>query len=63
MASAPRRWLGTAWARWPRHTLRGVYTLKEAVLVSYHRSRLQQTMAGQGAMLAVGLDEAGCFEC
>jgi len=36
----------------------GVYTLEEAVRVSYHRSRLQQTTAGQGAMLAVGLPEA-----
>jgi acyl transferase domain-containing protein/NAD(P)-dependent dehydrogenase (short-subunit alcohol dehydrogenase family) len=36
----------------------GVYTLEEAVRVSYHRSRLQQTMAGTGgAMLAVGLAE------
>jgi acyl transferase domain-containing protein/NADPH:quinone reductase-like Zn-dependent oxidoreductase/NAD(P)-dependent dehydrogenase (short-subunit alcohol dehydrogenase family)/acyl carrier protein len=35
----------------------GVYTLEEAVQVSYHRSRLQQTMAGQGAMLAAGLTE------
>lgn len=36
----------------------GVYTLEEAVLVSYHRSRLQQAMAGTGAMLAVGLPQA-----
>ena len=36
----------------------GVYTLEEAVRVSYHRSRLQQTTAGRGAMLAVGLAEA-----
>jgi len=36
----------------------GVYTLEEAVRVSFHRSRLQQTMAGRGAMLAVGLAEA-----
>lgn len=36
----------------------GVYTLEEAVRVSYHRSHLQQTMAGQGSMLAVGLPEA-----
>ncbi len=36
----------------------GVYTMEEAVLVSYHRSRLQQTTAGRGAMLAVGLSEA-----
>jgi len=35
----------------------GVYTLEEAVAVSYHRSRLQQTAAGLGAMLAVGLAE------
>ncbi|HRJ71886.1 MAG TPA: SDR family NAD(P)-dependent oxidoreductase, partial [Terrimicrobiaceae bacterium] len=35
----------------------GVYTLEEAVRVSYHRSRLQQTMAGRGAMLAAGLAE------
>ncbi len=36
----------------------GVYTLEEAVTVSYHRSRLQQTTAGLGAMLAVGLAES-----
>ena len=35
----------------------GVYTLEEAVRVSYHRSRLQQTAAGLGSMLAVGLAE------
>lgn len=35
----------------------GVYSLEDAVTVSYHRSRLQQKMAGQGAMLAVGLAE------
>ncbi|CAN5493083.1 type I polyketide synthase [soil metagenome] len=35
----------------------GVYSLEEAVLVSYHRSRLQQTTAGLGSMLAVGLPE------
>lgn len=37
----------------------GVYPLEDAVRVSFHRSRLQQTMAGRGAMLAVGLPEAG----
>ncbi len=36
----------------------GVYSMEEAVLVSYHRSRLQQTTAGLGGMLAVGLSEA-----
>jgi acyl transferase domain-containing protein/NADPH:quinone reductase-like Zn-dependent oxidoreductase/acyl carrier protein len=36
----------------------GVYTLEEAVRISYHRSHLQQSVAGQGAMLAVGLAEA-----
>jgi len=35
----------------------GVYSLEDAVKVSYHRSRLQQKMAGLGAMLAVGLAE------
>lgn len=36
----------------------GVYSLEDATRVSYHRSRLQQTVAGRGAMLAVGLPEA-----
>ena len=36
----------------------GMLTLEDAITVSYHRSRLQKTLAGQGAMLAVGLDEA-----
>lgn len=35
----------------------GVYSMEEAVLVSFHRSRLQQTTAGLGGMLAVGLAE------
>lgn len=35
----------------------GVYSLEEAVRVSFHRSRLQQMMAGRGAMLAAGLTE------
>ncbi|MFP4493289.1 MAG: SDR family NAD(P)-dependent oxidoreductase [Puniceicoccaceae bacterium] len=37
--------------------LAGVYSLGDAVAVSYHRSRLQQTTAGKGGMLAVGLSE------
>src|SRR5262249_20100114 len=32
----------------------GVYELEEATLVSYHRARLQATLAGRGRMLAVG---------
>ena len=40
----------------------GVYSLEEAVTISYHRSRLQQTTAGLGSMLAVGLPEAGALE-
>jgi len=36
----------------------GVYSMEDAIRVSFHRSRLQQTMAGRGAMLAVGLPEA-----
>ena len=35
----------------------GALSLEDAVLVSFHRSRLQQTMAGRGAMLAIGLSE------
>ena len=35
----------------------GVLSLEQAVLVSYHRSRLQQTVNGQGRMLATGLSE------
>nr|VFJ91500.1 MAG: Acyl transferase domain-containing protein [Candidatus Kentron sp. LFY] len=38
----------------------GILGLEDAMLVSYHRSRLQKTVAGQGKMLAAGLamDEA-----
>lgn len=35
----------------------GALSLEDALLVSYHRSRLQQTRAGLGTMLAVGLPE------
>lgn len=40
----------------------GVYTLEEAVWLSFHRSRLQQTTAGKGGMLAVGLPHADVKE-
>jgi acyl transferase domain-containing protein/acyl carrier protein len=36
----------------------GALSLRDAVLVSYHRSRLQATTAGTGGMLAVGMPEA-----
>ncbi|QDV67061.1 Phthiocerol synthesis polyketide synthase type I PpsC [Rosistilla carotiformis] len=36
----------------------GVYSLADAVKVIYHRSRLQDTMAGTGRMLAVGISAA-----
>lgn len=35
----------------------GALSLEDALLVSYHRSRLQQTLAGKGSMLAVDLSE------
>ncbi len=36
----------------------GILSLEDAMRVSFHRSRLQGSLAGQGAMLAVGLPEA-----
>jgi acyl transferase domain-containing protein/NADPH:quinone reductase-like Zn-dependent oxidoreductase len=38
--------------------LSGALRLRDALLVSYHRARLQATTAGSGGMLAVGLSEA-----
>lgn len=38
----------------------GALSLKDAVTVIYHRSRLQQTLAGTGAMAAVRLAKAPC---
>ncbi|WP_339143245.1 SDR family NAD(P)-dependent oxidoreductase [Pseudoalteromonas galatheae] len=35
----------------------GVYNFEEALRIIYHRSRLQQTTAGEGKMLAVGINE------
>lgn len=39
----------------------GALSLEEAVLVSFHRSRIQQQRAGEGTLLAIGMgkDEAG----
>jgi acyl transferase domain-containing protein/NADPH:quinone reductase-like Zn-dependent oxidoreductase/NADP-dependent 3-hydroxy acid dehydrogenase YdfG/acyl carrier protein len=36
----------------------GVLSLEDAILVSYHRSRIQKKAAGLGTMLAVGLSSA-----
>ena len=40
----------------------GALSLKDALLVSYHRGRLQQTLSGTGSMLAVELTEAEAQE-
>lgn len=37
--------------------LAGALSLEEAILVNYHRSRLQQRMTGKGKLLAVGLSQ------
>jgi thioester reductase-like protein len=36
----------------------GIYSLADAVKIIYHRSRLQNTTAGHGNMIAVGLSQA-----
>jgi acyl transferase domain-containing protein/NADPH:quinone reductase-like Zn-dependent oxidoreductase/acyl carrier protein len=36
----------------------GMLTLEQAIMVSYHRSRVQQTVNGRGRMLAASLSEA-----
>lgn len=40
----------------------GALSLEQAVLVSIHRSRLQQDLAGSGGMLAAGISEARAAE-
>ncbi|WP_103071996.1 type I polyketide synthase [Aquimarina sediminis] len=40
----------------------GALSLQEALLVSYHRSRLQHLTSGKGTMLAVGLPESEVAE-
>ncbi|MEC3956828.1 SDR family NAD(P)-dependent oxidoreductase [Nocardia sp. CDC153] len=40
----------------------GMLSLRDALLVSYHRARLQATTAGSGGMLAVGLSETAARE-
>jgi acyl transferase domain-containing protein/NAD(P)-dependent dehydrogenase (short-subunit alcohol dehydrogenase family)/acyl carrier protein len=36
----------------------GILSLEEALRVSYHRSRLQASLAGKGGMLAIGMSKA-----
>ncbi|GLX77744.1 hypothetical protein tinsulaeT_10840 [Thalassotalea insulae] len=40
----------------------GALTLSDALKVSFHRSRLQQTVAGQGSMLAIGMGGQSAFD-
>ncbi|MFE3755146.1 SDR family NAD(P)-dependent oxidoreductase [Nocardia tengchongensis] len=40
----------------------GMLSLRDALLVSFHRARLQATTAGSGGMLAVGLAPAAALE-
>lgn len=40
----------------------GILSLEQALLVSYHRSRIQKKAANQGSMLAVGLTEEEALE-
>ncbi|MDQ3721627.1 MAG: SDR family NAD(P)-dependent oxidoreductase [Actinomycetota bacterium] len=40
----------------------GALSMRDAVAVSYHRSRLQATTAGTGGMMAVGIGEAALEE-
>lgn len=40
----------------------GALTLEDAITVSYQRSRLQQTLAGGGGMLAIGMGGDAAFE-
>lgn len=40
----------------------GAISLREALLISFHRSRLQATQAGTGGMLAVGLSGQMCAQ-
>ncbi|WP_433593101.1 type I polyketide synthase [Nocardia sp. CA-145437] len=40
----------------------GMLSLRDALLVSFHRARLQATTAGSGGMLAVGLPPAAALE-
>ncbi|MTE15996.1 SDR family NAD(P)-dependent oxidoreductase [Nocardia aurantiaca] len=39
----------------------GMLSLRDALLVSYHRARLQATTAGSGGMLAIGLAQAAAL--
>lgn len=43
--------------------LSGALSLEDAMAVSFHRSRLQQTLRGSGGMMAVGMGEAEILDC
>jgi acyl transferase domain-containing protein len=47
--------IAAAWAA-------GAISLEQAVTIAYHRSRLEQTVAGRGAMLAVAASEEAVVE-
>ncbi|WP_280453669.1 type I polyketide synthase [Nocardia brasiliensis] len=53
----PRAVLGHSVGEVSAAYVSGALSLHDALLVSYHRSRLQATTAGRGGMLAVGLPE------
>lgn len=54
---APDAVVGHSVGEIPAAWAAGALSFEDAVLVSYHRSRLQQKMTGRGGMLAVGLSE------
>ena len=47
--------IAAAWAA-------GAITLEQALAIAYHRSRLEESVAGRGAMLAVGMSEQAARE-
>jgi acyl transferase domain-containing protein/NADPH:quinone reductase-like Zn-dependent oxidoreductase len=52
---APSAMVGHSLGELPAAYLAGALSLDDALLVTYHRARLQATTAGTGGMLAVGL--------
>ncbi|MGX1773327.1 SDR family NAD(P)-dependent oxidoreductase [Nocardia brasiliensis] len=58
----PRAVLGHSVGEVSAAYVSGALSLHDALLVSYHRSRLQATTAGRGGMLAVGLPEEAALQ-